>query len=79
MPRSRMPTRETSVDHVGPQAVLAQPSETAMVVRTRIRQLHRPNWDLLCIVDDEGRLLGTLTATELLTLPDEAQVGAAAL
>lgn len=74
-----MPTQETSADHVGPQAVLAQPDETAVVVRTRVRELHRPNWDLLCVVDDERRLLGTLTAAELLALPDEAQVGTAAL
>jgi magnesium transporter len=73
------PPQETSADHVGPQAVLAQPDEPAVVVRTRIRQLHRPNWDLLCVVDDQGRLLGTLTASELLALPDDAQVGAAAL
>lgn len=72
-------TRETSADHVGPQAVLAHPGETAGVVRTRIRQTHRPNWDLLCVIDDDGRLLGTLTATELLALPDEAELSTAAL
>lgn len=79
MRQPHQPTQETSIDHVGDQMVLAQPGETAVVVRTRIRSLHRPNWDLLCVVDDQGRLLGTLTATELLSLPDESQVGAAAL
>lgn len=79
MPHHHKPTRETSADHVGAQAVLAHPGETAVVVRTRIRQLHRPNWDLLCVIDDDGRLLGTLSATELLALPDDAELGAAAM
>jgi magnesium transporter len=78
MPQLHTPTRETSADHVGPQAVLAHPGESALVVRTRIRQLNRPSWDLLCVIDDDGHLLGTLTATELLALPDEAELGVAA-
>ena len=78
MPRHRKPTRETSADHADTQAVLAHPGETAMVVRLRIRQLQRNNWDLICVVERDGRLIGTLTATELLSLPDEAELGAAA-
>lgn len=72
------PTRETSVDHVGPQAVLAHPGDTAVAVRSRIRDLRRTTWDLVCVIDRDGRLLGTLTAAELLALPDEAELSAAA-
>ena len=79
MPHLHKPTRETSADHVDPQAVLAHPGETAVVVRARIRQRHRANWDLVCVVEQDGRLLGTLTATELLALPDDADLGAAAM
>ena len=50
-----------------------------MVVRTESGRCPRPNWDLLCVVDDDGRLLGTLTAAELVALPDEADLGVAAM
>lgn len=68
MLRHHKPTRETSVDHVGPQAVLAHPGDTAVAVRSRIRDLRRTTWDLVCVIDPDGRLLGTLTAAELLAL-----------
>ena len=78
MPHRRIPTHETSADHVGAQALLAHPGESAIAVRTRIRHLQRTNWDLVCVVEQSGRLIGTLTATELLALPDEAELGAVA-
>jgi magnesium transporter len=77
MPRHRNPTSESSAAHISTQAVIAHPGETAMVVRSRIRELQRTDWDLVCVVEREGRLLGTLTAAQLLALPDEAELGAA--
>jgi magnesium transporter len=78
MPHRHKLPRETSADHVGPQAMLAEPGDTAAAVRARVRHLQRTNWDLLCVVESDGRLIGALTAAELLALPDEAGVGAAA-
>jgi magnesium transporter len=67
--------RETSADHIGPHAVLAYPSDTAEIVLARIRQLRRTTWDLVCVIDRNERLLGTLTAAELLALPGTAELG----
>lgn len=78
MPRHHKPTRETSADHIGSQALLAHPGDTAVAVRSRIRRLASTSWDLVCVIERDGRLLGTLTAAELLALPDEAELSAAA-
>jgi magnesium transporter len=67
--------RETSADHIGPHAVLAYPSDTAEAVLARIRKLQRTAWDLVCVIDRNERLLGTLTAAELLALPGTAELG----
>jgi len=71
------PTRETSVDHVDTQAVLARPGDTAAAVRLRIREFQSTTWDLVCVVDQGGHLLGTLTAAQLLALPDDAELSVA--
>ena len=78
MPGHHNPTRETSVAHIGTQAVIAHPGETTAMVLARIREFQRTDWDLVCVVERDGRLLGTLTATQLLALPDDAELGAAA-
>lgn len=78
MPHRHKPTQETSADHVGPQAVLAHRGDTAIGVRTRVRHLQHSAWDLVCVVEEDGRLIGTLTAAELLALPDDAELSAAA-
>lgn len=78
MPRLHKPTRETSADHVGTQAVLAHRGDTAVDVRVRIRNLQHTAWDLVCVVESDGRLIGTLTAADLLALPDDAELSAAA-
>lgn len=78
MPTMPAPIRETSADHVGPHAVLARPDETAEAVRRAIREQDRGGWELVCVIDDDERLLGTLTAAELLSLPDAAALGPAA-
>jgi len=70
--------RETSADHVGPQAGLAHPGETAEAVLARIRHRQRNHWDLVCVVDRNEHLLGTLTPAELLALPGAAELGPAA-
>ncbi len=67
--------RETSADHIGPHAVLAYPSDTAEAVLARIRHLQRTTWDLVCVIERDERLLGTLTAAELLALPGSAELG----
>ncbi|MCW5636597.1 MAG: magnesium transporter [Rubrivivax sp.] len=69
---------ENSAAHVGGDAVVAHPGETAAQVRARIRQHRQARWELLCVVEDDGRLVGALTAAELLALPDETDVGRAA-
>jgi magnesium transporter len=77
MPPPR-PPRETSADHVEAPAVVARADETAGALRERL-QHHAPrDWALVCVTDGEQRLLGTLSAAELLALPDDARLGRAA-
>jgi magnesium transporter len=70
--------RETSADHIGPHAILAYASDTAAALRKQILRLQQTTWDLVCVIETDGRLLGTLTAAELLGLPDDAELGVAA-
>lgn len=70
--------RETSADHIGPRAVLAYPGDSAAALRKQLRHLQQTTWELVCVIEPDERLLGTLTAAELLALPDEAELGAAA-
>lgn len=74
----RRPHHETSAAHVNPHAVVAHAAETAGTVRQRIRSHRHSNWDLVCVTDPDGRLLGSLTPAELLVLPDDAPLGPAA-
>ena len=78
MLRLHKSVRETSADHIGPHAVLAYPGDTAAALRKQIRHRQQTSWDLVCVIEPDERLLGTLTAAELLALPDEAELGAAA-
>lgn len=75
LPHRHKSRRETSSDHIGPHAVLAHPSETAEAVLTRIRHLKNTTWDLVCVIERDERLLGTLTAAELLALPGATVLG----
>jgi magnesium transporter len=77
MTRLQPLTPETAAQHVEPLSVLAQSSDTAQAVRERIRQLRRADWELVCVMGEDGGLLGTVTAAELLALPDEAALGGA--
>jgi magnesium transporter len=78
MLRRHKAARESSADHVGPHAVLAYPGDSAVALRKRIRDRQQTDWDLVCVIGADARLLGTLTAAQLLALPDDADVGAAA-
>lgn len=44
-------------------------------IRQQIQQQARPDWELLCVVDAQGLLLSTLSAAQLLALPDDALAG----
>jgi magnesium transporter len=65
---------ETSAHRISPHALRAHPGDTAAAVRERLRSRATHRWDLLCVVDAEGRLLGTLTAQELAALADTTAV-----
>lgn len=68
---------ETSADHIGHAPLRVQPEDTAGDLRARLQSTRRADWDLACLVDAQGRLLGTLTAAELLALPDDQPLGQA--
>lgn len=57
----------------------ATPAERAGAVRARLRDHPARDWDLLCLLDEQGRPVGTLSAAALLGLPDEAPLGPAAV
>ncbi|MCU0968588.1 MAG: magnesium transporter [Rubrivivax sp.] len=67
---------ETSAERVNPHALRAHPAELVALVRHRLHR-HGHAWDLLCVVDADDRLLGTLTPQELAGLPDPTPVGQA--
>lgn len=58
--------------------VVAHGDETAAALRQRLSARAAGPCELVCVVDDGGRLAGTVAAAELLTLPDEARLGAVA-
>jgi magnesium transporter len=68
---------ETAARRVEPQSVRARSSDTARAVRQQIAQQGHADWELVCVIGDDGRLLGTLTAAELLALADDASIGGA--
>jgi magnesium transporter len=73
------PKDESSAAHVNAQSVLARRTDTAAAVRQRIRQMARSDWELVCVIGDDGCLLGTLTAAQLLVMADHVVVGSVAL
>lgn len=76
MPARTPPQRgETCVDYLGPHALLAHAEDTIESVRHSAARLGRGGaWELVCVIDAERRLLGTLSATDLLVLPGHARV-----
>ncbi len=73
------PARETAAAHTYPHPMLASAESTAASARAQIRQQARSDWELLCVVDAGGQLLGTLTAAQLLALPDDVLLGEASI
>lgn len=69
------PHAETAASHVGPRKLMAGAGDTARQVRLQLRADGWSDWELLCVTDGDGRLLGTLAAAALLALPDAAVLG----
>ena len=65
----RSPT-ESANHHIHHRPLTARPDESVAAVRARLRR-RAAQWDLLCVVDGAGRLLGTLTPQALAALHDE--------
>ncbi len=72
MTAAERPHAETAADRIAPRQVVAQAGDTAGQVRQRLRDDGRADWEMLCVIDDAGRLVGSLSAAELLVLPDAA-------
>lgn len=70
--RSRL--HESSTARLGPHTLRAARGETAGALRRRLHGAARHGWDLVCVVDAEGRLLGTLTAQHLAALADDTRL-----
>ena len=75
MPTTDPHLDETAASHVEPRRLVADAGHTAEQMRLQLRADQRSDWELLCVIDGEGRLLGTLSAAELLVLPDAAVLG----
>jgi magnesium transporter len=69
------PRDETAASRVAPGSRVARAGDTAAQAREQVCAQGRSDWELLCVTDDEGRLLGALTAAELLALPHAAVLG----
>ncbi len=67
---------ETAASHLAPRKLLAMAGDRAEPTRQQLRADGHADWELLCVIDSGGQLLGTLTAAELLVLPDAAVLGA---
>ena len=59
-------------------ALVAPRDETAGQLRIRLQRERADYWDLVCVTEADRRLIGCLTATEILALPDAQQLGNAA-
>ena len=70
-----LPHSETAASRVEPRKLVALAGDTAAQVRRHLCEDGRADWELLCVIDDEGRLLGSFSAAELLILPDAAVLG----
>ena len=75
MHTSAPPLAETAASHVDAGRRVAAANNTAEQARQQIRADSAVGWELLCVIDGDGRLLGTLRAAELLVLPDAAVLG----
>ncbi len=67
--------KETAAGRVEPRKLVAGAGDTADHARQQLRADGRTDWELLCVIDDAGHLIGTLSAAELLILSDAAVLG----
>jgi len=70
-------TAESAAAHLEPATPRARSDETARQVRERLLHERQPAWDVLCVLDDQGRLVGIVAPDTLLALPDDTAVGGA--
>ena len=78
MDQQRASGHETSGSRIGRQGLVAAGTETAGALRERVRQERLRGWDLVCVEAPDGRLLGTLTAQDLLAAPADQPLARAA-
>jgi magnesium transporter len=60
-------------------APIANAKETAGELRRRLQRRADAAWDVACITDDAGRLVGILAAHRLVSLPDDAVLAGVAV
>lgn len=65
---------ETSHARIGAAVLEARTGQTAAEARAAAREAPGADWAMVGVVDEHGRLLGTLTPGQLLALPDAARV-----
>ena len=68
-------TAESAAAHLEPATPRARSDETARQVRERLLHERQPAWDVLCVLDDQERLVGIVAPDTLLALPDDTAVG----
>jgi magnesium transporter len=76
--RTAAPLPETAAGLADPDPPTARADETAGAVRRRLRGAGHGRWSLLCVLDGQGRLLGTLGGDELVALDADSPLGGAA-
>lgn len=62
--------KETAGSNVQASSVVGQAADTIAQLRQSIREDQRTDWELLCVLDADGRFLGAMRAAEVLALPD---------
>jgi magnesium transporter len=77
-PRAKPAPEDTALHHLSRQVPRAHPGEAAGVLRERLRRHSPSTWDVVCLVDRNDRLLGTIGPQALLALADDAPVESAA-
>ena len=72
--RRRSAADDTASHHVSPDVPRAHAGERAGQLRQRLSKEDPDAWDVVCLVDEGDRLIGTVTPQALLALPDDAPV-----
>jgi magnesium transporter len=66
---------ETAASKVEAFSVVGRATDTIAQLRQRMQEDHSTHWELMCVLDADGRLLGALSASELLALSDASILG----